>query len=61
MIGAFFLRCFEADGPDLQGRDLSNSQLVGLTKSILLHCALCEISQKARYDNLHVATVYSRF
>ena len=48
MNRAFILPHDEAGGLSLQGRDLSNSQMGAFPKSILLHYALCEISQKAR-------------
>ena len=40
----FFLSRDEADGPGLQIRDLRNSQIGALPKSVLLHCAMIEIN-----------------
>ena len=45
--GFLFLPSDEADVPGLQRRDLSNSQMGALCKSIFLHYALFEISQQA--------------
>ena len=44
----FFLPCDKPDGPGLQKRDLSNSQMSTLLKIKLLFCALFEIIQEAR-------------
>ena len=44
----FCLPCDETDGFGLQGRDLSNSFMGGLPKSILLHYASCEINKKCK-------------
>ena len=40
----YFLPRDEADGLAIQGRELSNSKMGGLPKSVLLHCVLIEIS-----------------
>ena len=39
-----FLPCDKANGPGCQRRELSKSQMGPLFKSILLHCALFEVS-----------------
>ena len=46
--GYYFLPHDEADGPGIQERDLRNSQMGGIPKSVLLHFAVNKISQKAR-------------
>ena len=45
MSKVFLLSSGEADVPGLQKRDLSNSQMGALTKSVLLYCTLCDISK----------------
>ena len=49
MSKAFFLPHGEADGLGIQGRDLNNSQMDALPKSVLLHCTMIETSQKAKW------------
>ena len=59
----FFPPHNEVDGPGLQVRDLSNSQMGAFPKSLYLHCAMIEINQKARKGSLglQVVTIHSGF
>ena len=59
----FFLPCDEADGPGIQRRDLSKSQMGEFPKRVLLYCTMIEISQKARKGSLglEAATIHGGF
>ena len=48
VIQGLFLHLDESNCPDLQGRDLRNSPVDSLPKSVLMHHALCEISQEVK-------------
>ena len=42
------LPCNKANSPVLQGRDIRNPQICGLTKGVLFYCTVCKICQKVR-------------
>ena len=63
MRNVIFIPCDEADDPGLRGKNIKNSHMGELPKSVVLHCVLFEICQEARKDcwYLYNAIVHSRF